>query len=600
MPQVPRYTDPTVQTIAAATPQMQGLPADAFGAGLGQGLTKAAGAFGEIAQQMQQNVNHNFKMQVMPDVINTANDLADGPDGFRKELGVNASKVTLEDGSVKQMDDYVMDQFKEKRDEWMDKAATPMQKAIVQQLFDEHAPALHEKLMVHINSQEAVAADQSMDALISMQNRFVADNPTTENINTAAKNIADGLKTYPKYQGMSDIAQSEYNRSLVSQLQVTSITGLLAKAKTADNSDDEDGFNAAAAGRYKGYYDSIDPKQRDALAPQIEHADNSVQAGAVSKETWTKFKPESVNDKIDVEAANAYIDAKHLNNEATQIAKAKLTTQLQQYHANVEQSTQAVSDTVNGMILDGKNYAQVHQEIMSYRGYGQEVPDTALQHMEQYAQHHFKVGEQDPLANMTDKIVKLGKLMQFQQDYLGGKLGSLTPQQAAAKVMPTLGEQTPAAMKFVEDANANMGNAKLSEGQFKEKLLSLRGMDPDGTTYPALKDLLNDKKPETKANRALILNNILSEVRTLQENFKPADLDGIIQKNITNFITSPGYIFSSEKPFGAISDKDIQGMDDQTLRTYVYRRMTVGSTPPTEAQLQEGIRRAKLPPKGKR
>ena len=65
MPQVPRYTDPTVQTIAPSAPQMQGLSPDAFGAGLAQGLKQASGAGFDISQQMQQRANqkaiYNFR-----------------------------------------------------------------------------------------------------------------------------------------------------------------------------------------------------------------------------------------------------------------------------------------------------------------------------------------------------------------------------------------------------------------------------------------------------------------------------------------------------------------------------------------------------------
>ncbi|GFE61921.1 hypothetical protein [Geobacter sp. AOG2] len=593
--QVPRYDNPTVPIGPVATPQATPLGAEAYGAGLTRGMEALSRSAWDLADGMRRTVDQNFRIDVASDALRTKNDLLLGDDGALKTQGTAARDVETGDGGRVPLVDHVLGSYRAKRDEWLEKAATESQKRIVGQVFDEHLPDLEYRVMSHSAAQEVQAAEQKMAAFTAQQYGFVADNPTMDSIREAAKNIRGVLATDPTYQGMEETAQREYVKAVVSRLHATAIRSLLTQAGTADNGAVEQGRLAAAVGMYQSYYDVLDEREREELAPQMALADNSLQAGGIARKVWDAYAPQSPNDAFDAAAAAARVDTFGASGEATRLAKAKIDQELRDYRARIEQRTQAAADAVNGLILDGRTYSQVYGKVLEQRG---SIPDDAVENMVGYAQRHFKIGEGKPKANMTDYVVKLGRLKDFQDDYLAGKYGRLTPQQAAARMMPTLGAQTDGAVRFVASANADLPNAASAAGKLREKLQSLRTLDPDGTVYPALRGLVGET-PEAKGNRALLLQNIIGDLGLARDNPKPADLDGVIAKSIADFVAAPGYSGVTEKSPGAITDKEIRIMDDAALRAFVRRKLTIGGVPPTEAQLAEGIRQARTP-KGKR
>ncbi len=97
MPQVPRYTDPTVQTIAPSSPQMQGLSPDAFGAGLGQGLTNASGAMFGIAHDERLKVDRASLLNATSDGSTIVNTLLDEAKQVKGQAAINQPQKTLEE-----------------------------------------------------------------------------------------------------------------------------------------------------------------------------------------------------------------------------------------------------------------------------------------------------------------------------------------------------------------------------------------------------------------------------------------------------------------------------------------------------------------------
>lgn len=584
--QVPRYDNPAVPIGPVPTPQATPLGNEAFGAGLARGMDALSRSASEMADEMRRTVDQNFRIDVASDVLRTKNDLLLGDDGALKTQGTAARDVETDDGARVPLVDYVLGAYRAKRDEWLEKAATDSQKRIVGHLFDEHLPDLEFQVMRHSAAQETLAADQKMEAFTAQQYGLVADNPTMESIRSAAGNIAQVLSTDPKYRGMEETAQREYDKAVVSRLHAVAIRSLLTQAGTAESDAVEEGKLAAAVGMFKSYYDALGEKEREELAPRMALADNSIQAGAIARKVWDAYAPQSPNDAFDMASAAARVDTFGANGEAAQLAKARIVQKFRDYQAGIEQRTQAAANGVNGLILDGGTYSQVYNKVLEQRG---SIPDTAVENMVNYAKQYFKVGD-----TMTNYVAKLGRLKAFQDDYLGGKYGSLTPQQAAARMMPALGEQATEAERFVESANADLPNAAAAAGKLREMLQSLRALDPDGTAYPALRGLVGDT-PEANGNRALLLQNIVGQMGMARGSLKSADLDGIVRKNIADFIASPGVSGTTELRSGAITDRDMGTMDDRALRDFVQRKLTVNGVPPTEAQLAEGIRRARAP-----
>ncbi len=97
MPQVPRYTDPTVQTIAPSTPQMQGLSPNDFGAGLGQRIMQAAGAVSEIAKSEQAKVARASMLDAISDGSTIVNTLFDEAKQVKGQAAINQPHKTLEE-----------------------------------------------------------------------------------------------------------------------------------------------------------------------------------------------------------------------------------------------------------------------------------------------------------------------------------------------------------------------------------------------------------------------------------------------------------------------------------------------------------------------
>ncbi|KAB0665566.1 hypothetical protein F6V25_07530 [Oryzomonas japonica] len=592
---VPRYDTPTVPVGPVATPQATPVGGEAFGSGLARGMEALSRSAADMADDMRRTVDQNFKIDALSDLLETKKELLTGADGALKTQGTDARAVELDDGTSVPLVDHVVGLYRAKKDEWLEKAATEGQKQMVSQLFVEHLPDLELQVMNHSAAQETLAADRKMEAFTARQYGLVADTPTMDSIRAAAQNMAQALATYPKYQGMEEAVRKEYDKKVVSQLHATAIRSLLTQAGTAGNSAVEDGKLAAAVGIFDAYYDVLNEREREELAPRIALADNSIQAGSIARKVWAAYAPKSPNDPFDTADANARIDGFTLSNEATLLAKAKVAQLFQDYRAQIEQRTQAAANAVNGLILDGGTYSQVYHKALEQRG---SIPDSAVENMVRYAGLYFKDGAGKPQAALSDDAATLGRLKEFQDDYLNGKYGRLTPEQAGARMMPVLGERTPEAVRFVDGANADLPNARLAAGRLQEKLLALRGMDPDGTAYPALRGLAGNA-PEAKGNRALLLQKIIGEITLLHDNVKPADLDGIIHRSIAAFIASPGYPWAAEKPVGAITDQDIRNMDDAALRAFVRRKLSAGGGKPTEAQIAYGVKRVRSPQGGK-
>jgi hypothetical protein len=166
--QVERYNESQVKTAPLATPQASGLPATAFGAGLGVGLSNAGNSGLDIAAGMQhvKNQTDTYNGKIMIDNIAQANAYGDDDnEGFLTLRGDDAEKFRK---------DYLSD-FKDKAMASIPADANDLVKNALYQIVQERATQLSGEYGRHTASQIFAANDAANQAMLDSSLRNVGN-----------------------------------------------------------------------------------------------------------------------------------------------------------------------------------------------------------------------------------------------------------------------------------------------------------------------------------------------------------------------------------------------------------------------------------------
>ena len=201
MPMIPRYDAPTVENAPLVNPQMPTLGPEAFGAGLGAGISKASGVLFDIAQKEQEKADNLAINNAQTELLSGAGKIK--VDTLAK-MGTDATAPVDTDGNklptadVKALQDY--DALSSK----IRAGLSDRQKAVFDAKAASHRLDLEHAAYGHVVGQREAVYNQSLDALIAEKHNAAALATTGEQRTKAFDDLQETLDE--RYRNQSEEA----------------------------------------------------------------------------------------------------------------------------------------------------------------------------------------------------------------------------------------------------------------------------------------------------------------------------------------------------------------------------------------------------------
>jgi len=529
---IPRL-ESTVGISGTPTPRATGLGPEAFGAGLGQGLSQAAKDVHGVALVEFEKEKAATLASAKVDYLNQSKGVLYGQQNADGSVTPGLTQIEGEGAKGLEL------QYKPKHDEAVTKIKTNLSKfPDAAQLFESwageqyvnnstqlHKHEIKERQKGTIDKNEALVK-ASYDTIL---NRYRAG----EEIDLDNPDLLSGIKTIAAVQGwpkeVADQKIKEYQSNLVTDM----INGHLAEKDLA-----------GAKGLYSQFGDILTAHNKEVhtkMGAAIQNeTDHQVSEGR-AKELFVSMGPKNPDDVLDIEGMRKSVrEDANLNDVQRNLAEKKVEEYSREYDGQKRQNQEALSNQINKGFQQKQSYTDLRRQVEKGN-----VDSVAKGHLYDWLDHKFKIGEAATEAKQQRQIQQLANFLTFQNKYVNGDYGNLSPAEVAVKFAPQFGAFTDNAMQFVNGVGKELGTAKLDNGEFKGLVRIMR----ENKTY---KDLLPnpEAKDDKEQAKMALLQSSVTEILAASNTApgKKISVREATLKAIEAYKTDSGTFFNTIEP----------------------------------------------------
>lgn len=490
-PTVPRY-EGGVQTQGVQAPRAQGLSPEAFGAGVGEGLSRIGKAgMAIVAEERQKEALtalNGEKVNALGALQKVVDGSADDSGNFKPGLGqLTGTDATDLEAKYRAEHDKII--------RGVDLTKHPEAALRFQEWAEEQYNSNALRLNKHQYGQRQATAIATSEAVL----KTVTDKSIRDFMNTGEFDETDAVKAVHDMASLTK-APPEQRARMLEESTSAIYRGIVQTGLQSEKPEDQ--------ARVVDFFDKTKGKMTLKDLGEVDNQVRSYKDAAVGKETAETIFAEgmkdiTVNDAPPVGKMADDID-KNLGLSDTQkrLAKAHLTDRLQRYEQDKRRSQESTANAAHGAptYADG---VKVVTEASGGGGIDNEARDNILDSLdrkfrisetrnEAKAEVKAKQREAEAEAKRQRQLKQLGNLLQFQTEYMNGQHGTLDPK-SIANSSGKFGAFTDNAMQFVANVNNDLGKAKVTGEQMNDTLRALR-------LNPQYKGFLPD--PDDKEDRA--------------------------------------------------------------------------------------------------
>lgn len=474
-------------------------------AGLQQGLETASNTINQIAakEAAEQDASRikkastDYELARNRFLYGSTDEQGNQIPGLMNTVGEAA--VNPEDGIT--LDRKLRDWHKEYKEKVMPTLGNERQRTMLAEQIDGSYPSAEAAVMKHEYTQgQAVklgnakaSTEIATDNAIALGTNPAAD-PTL--YADAQKKIREAVEVQALLEGYGP--KSEYAKNLLDTKMSKLHTNIII---TKISRDDDQGaleyFNEHQA-------EITDPEMKRQIGATIKTIEIRVAGKGIAESAWNDMKPEDVNGYIDLAGMREKIRSGKESDEVKEIAIKRAEELASEYQQAKRLKQEEVSNRIYGMPGQGSTYDQVIKKI----DLNTDIDNVAKESLRTWADSKFKIGEQrtekkgeEKIQQALDRIVKL---QAFQERYLAGDYGILTPD-AVSKMVGDFGEFTDNAITFTQKVNANLETAKVTDADLKDFIYVLGQNDQ----YKDLVPNLDKPSPEDKAKFAMLQGKVM-------------------------------------------------------------------------------------------
>jgi hypothetical protein len=576
---VPRM-EQTTKTQAVAIPRGSVGP-DRF-AGLAAGVKQASNTISQIATRevAEQDASRLSKAQ------------ADYEDakvkflyGSKDEQGETPGLLhTLGEAAVNPADGKTLDA---KAEEWhrnyldnqLGTLGNDRQKALFTQYADRDRASVTSAVVNHEWKQGQIVKIGNANAATDLATTNAIKLGTTAGADpelyaNALTKVEEATQVQAMIEGFSP--ESQYAKDLLSS-KMSKLHSNIIISKVS--SDDDKG----AIAYYEEHGDTItDPAEALAIGKTISTLKIRVEGKETAAAIWEKHKPTDVNVSVDIAAMREEVAA----GKGGEAEKAVALARVEEIAAEHQQANRLKEESASNKIFGiGRKEGATYDATIKAINLEPNIDNRTRESLQNWAESKFKINEGksgiDADKKYAQKLEQLGKLLSFQNEYLSGGYGTLTPEQLGTKV-GDLGEFTDNAMQFVDRVNTDLNTAKVVDSDLKDLLHTLGQSD----AYKDLVPNIDKPKPEDKAKLAVLQGEVQRIMVTSQQASGPGkgmSLKAATLKAIQNVRTDKGWakVFDNGQPFYLVgtdlADKYSKGNDPskwskETQANYIKAR----------------------------
>lgn len=491
MPTVPRY-EQQIQTSALQTPRAQGLSPDAFGAGVGEGLSRL-GKVGMaiVAEERQKEALtalNGEKVKALGALQKVVDGSTDDSGNFKPGLG-QLTGTDATDLEAKYRAEH------EKIIRSVDLTKHPEAAQRFQEWAEEQYNANALRLNKHQYAQRQATAVATSEAVL----KTATDKSIRDFMATGNFDATDALKAVHDLATLTK-APEEQRARMLEESASTLYRGIVQAGLQSERPDDQ--------ARVVEFFDSIKGKMTIKDLGVVDNQVRSYKDAAVGTETAAAVfadgtKDLTVNDALPVgEMADKIDSAPGLTDTQKRLAKARLTDMAQRHEQDKRRNQESIANAAHG----AATYTDGVKLVMEANSGGVidfEARDNMLDSLdrkfritetrnEAKAEAKAKQREAEAEAKRQRQLKQLSTLLTFQQQYLQGLHGKLTPEQLSGEA-GRFGAFTDDAMRFVSSVNHDLGQAKLTDEEFKDTVRVLRQNDRYRGLLPPVDGTLSEQ-----------------------------------------------------------------------------------------------------------
>ena len=499
-PVVPRY-ERQEQGTALRTPRAQGLGPDAFGGGLAKGIQQASSEASKFYQK-EADEQDATRANTATTAYETWKVQEVHSKMLPENIGENANGLApkAEEARTKFINDYEATLGNER------------QKKIFRAYVEKDTP----QFLMTVNSHEQkegqkvkiTSADAAIESIKGNLALMSSLPDLDENLyNDQLSKLKEKVQIRGAFEGFGP--ESEVVKNLMTGV-VSEVTAGRVKSLIDQDRDEE------AVAYFEQTQGDLTPKQLATLLPVVEKVKQLTTAKTSAQAIWEKFRPQSLNDGMDLDAMRAEVQSGEGSEDAKELTEKRVEQLAADYSQQKRQQQEGGANRIYGLaIKHGKGYPEVTKAIHA----SEDLDNDAKRNLLSWADSHFRISEGRSEAKQDAKraleLEQLGKYLQFQGEYVRGDHGNLTPEQIATKTAE-LGGYVDNAMQFVQNVNDNLQQVKVDQGDFTDTIRLLRQNEQYAQLLPAT----DQQKPIDKAKMALLQSKVV-ELMSLSRKADP-------------------------------------------------------------------------------
>lgn len=486
---VPRYEQSTVQNAAVAIPQAQAPGADSFGAGLGQGLSRAGNVGLEIAKDMQDKADvaaiDNAKGQILT-AYNRISTEAQVVTGRGVDPGFD------EDGKEQPgapgLTEQYMGEFQEQLEQTT-KGLTPRQMEKFKPFLTEHTSGLERALLTHEITQREAYQKAASTATAKMQTDQLVEAPDE-------KSFAAGVTRLDETLG--HLFQGEVLEQKRKEL--------------IDGAQKQRVVNAITSGDVKGartIFDGagFDPKSEEYA--DLKHRLDGAEADDLGTSFVAGIWQQPMNNAPVANVVELYqgiesaVKNGQLTKEAAKIAEAELSQRITRYEHERTAALQAFNSDVWQGIDDGKlNLRSALAKVDAAA-----MPGDDRVQLKKAIERYFKPPA-DPEAKLMEKLGQDSALADLMLKINNGEMRVKTLKEAQAYTSLVGRGNVGKLFSYGQQYETALASPHLTGQQFDQVVEELRGA---GVADIPAKKRGSANNPVYLAMQASILDQIVSK-----------------------------------------------------------------------------------------
>lgn len=327
---------------------------------------------------------------------------------------------------------------------------------------------------------------------------------------------------------------SAYAQELLSEKMSKLHTNIIVTRISQDN-------DQGAIDYYDAHSEEIsDPREKRIIGEKIAKIKTRVEGKGIAADVWEEQRPDDVNGLIDLDAMRQQISEGEGSDDVKDVATKRVEELTQHYLQQTRAKQEEVSNTIHGMGSDGSTYDQVVKAIHL----NNDIDNMAKDNLLNWADSKYKISEKNAERKNEQNLEQLALMMQFQEEYLRGDYGVLTPEQIAGKA-GELGQFTDNAMTFVQNVNDDLGTAKATDAEMKDLIYTLG----QNEQYEDLLPNLAKPSAEDKA-KFVLLQQAVIEIKARSKDTPGAgkSTQAALLEAITKVRTDNGWIYDTYDP----------------------------------------------------